>query len=121
MIEKENVGKGEPVLQLRVYLFNPNPARGAEINKERPCLVISNNIVNENLETVWVLPITSQYHDYATRVPFINDRGDENYIVVDQLRAIDKTRLSKYIYTITDIGVIEEVERIIKLMMFRRK
>jgi mRNA interferase MazF len=121
MIEKENVNKGEPILQLRVYLFDPNPARGAEINKERPCLVISNNIVNENLDTVWVLPITSQYHDYATRVSFTNDREEENYIVVDQLRAIDKKRLSKYIYTITDVKVIENVEKIIKLMMFRPK
>ncbi|WP_302821803.1 type II toxin-antitoxin system PemK/MazF family toxin [Fusobacterium ulcerans] len=122
MVEKVKKAKGKKeFLQFEVYLLKLDPTVGAEINKKRPCLIVSNSIANEGFETVWILPITSKVHNFPTRIPFLNDKEEKNYIAVDQLRVVDKGRLSKYLYTITDSEVIDEVYEKINLMLYRKK
>ncbi len=75
-----------------VYLVNLDPTVGHEIQKMRPCLVISPDEMNENIATVIIAPMTTKGRPYPTRVPCHFD-GKDGQIVLDQIRAVDKVRL----------------------------
>ena len=68
-----------------VYLINLDPAVGSEIQKTRPCLIISPDEMNRYIRTVIVAPMTSAAKDYPTRVncKFKRKKGQ---IVLDQIR-----------------------------------
>lgn len=87
------------VKRFDVYLVNLDPTIGAEIQKTRPCLVISPDEMNRNIRTVIIAPMTSAQKEYPTRVSctFQKKKGQ---IVLDQLRTIDKARLIKKLGTI---------------------
>ncbi|MCP4579750.1 MAG: type II toxin-antitoxin system PemK/MazF family toxin [Deltaproteobacteria bacterium] len=82
------------VKRFDVYRVNLDPTVGSEIQKTRPCLVISPDEMNRNIRTVIIAPMTSARKDYPTRVPCIF-RKKQGQIVLDQIRTIDKTRLIK--------------------------
>ena len=97
-----------------VYLINLNPTMGSEIQKTRPCLIISPDEMNRHIRTVIVAPMTTAGKDYPTRVKckFKKKKGQ---IVLDQIRTIDKTRLIKKIGKIdpeTQIEVISVFQRL---------
>lgn len=77
-----------------VYLASLDPTVGREIKKTRPCLVVSPDEMNESLGTVLVAPMTTGGFKAASRVP-IHFQGKNGWIVLDQMRALDKTRLIK--------------------------
>jgi mRNA interferase MazF len=64
------------------------------------------------LATIVVCPITSQSKNYPTRVRF-DLEGQTNWIVVDQIRTIDKSRITKTIGHLDD-NTIEQVKGVIK-------
>lgn len=103
------------VNQYEVYLVNLDPTIGAEIKKTRPCLIISPNEMNNNIETIIVAPMTTKSHSYPTRVRCIFDNKTA-YIVLDQIRTIDKQRLYKKI-GIMDKKSILSIKNIIKEML----
>ena len=82
-----------------VFLINLDPTVGSEIQKTRPCLVISPDEMNRHIRTVIVAPMTTAGKDYPTRVSceFQRKKGQ---IVLDQVRTIDKSRLIKKIGTV---------------------
>lgn len=82
------------VRRFEVYLVNLDPTVGHEIQKMRPCLVISPDELNEHIATVIVAPMTTQGRTYPTRVPCHFD-GKDGQIVLDQIRTVDKVRLVK--------------------------
>jgi mRNA interferase MazF len=97
-----------------VYLTNLNPTVGSEIQKTRPCLVISPDEMNRHIRTVIIAPMTRAGKDYPTRVSctFKKKKGQ---IVLDQIRTIDKTRLVKKLGTIdpeTQLKVITTLQRL---------
>jgi mRNA interferase MazF len=53
--------------QYEIYLINLDPTVGHEIKKTRPCLVISPDEINRNIQTVIIAPMTTKSHDYPTR------------------------------------------------------
>jgi len=75
-----------------IHLVSLDPTRGREIKKTRPCLVISPDELNANLQTVVVAPLTSSGKPYPFRVPcqFENKPG---FIVLDRIRTVDRERL----------------------------
>ncbi len=77
-----------------VVLVNLDPTVGAEIQKTRPCLVISPNEMNRNVRTVIVAPLTTQGQRYPTRVR-CRFQGKKGHVVLDQIRAVDRSRLVK--------------------------
>ena len=103
------------VNQYHVYLVNLNPTLGHEINKVRPCLIISPDEMNHMVGTVIIAPMTTKSHPYPTRVPLLFE-GKSGYIVLDQIRTIDKDRLIKELGKI-DTSVIKKVKKIIKEML----
>ncbi len=77
-----------------IWLVNLDPTQGSEINKARPCVVVSPVELNDHLRTVIVAPMTSKGFAAPFRIP-ITHAGTKGQILLDQLRTIDKTRLLK--------------------------
>ena len=76
------------------FLVSLDPTVGHEIQKTRPCAVISPDEMNRHVGTVIIAPMTSKGRNYPTRVA-CQFQGVEGQIVLDQIRTVDKTRLSK--------------------------
>ncbi|HLC23682.1 MAG TPA: type II toxin-antitoxin system PemK/MazF family toxin [Dehalococcoidia bacterium] len=77
-----------------VYLVNLDPVAGAEIQKTRPCAIISPDEMNHHLRTVIVAPMTTKGRSYPSRVP-CRFEGKDGQVVLDQVRTVDKARLVK--------------------------
>ena len=82
------------VKRFEVYLINLDPSIGSEIQKTRPCLVISPDEMNAHIATVIVAPMTTRGREYPTRVK-CKFQGKAGQIVLDQIRTVDKGRLVK--------------------------
>jgi mRNA interferase MazF len=80
------------VTRFDVYLVALDPTVGSEIQKTRPCLVVSPDELNRHIATAIVAPMTTRARPYPTRVP-CHFEGKDGQIVLDQLRTVDRTRL----------------------------
>jgi mRNA interferase MazF len=101
-----------------LYWVDLSPTKGAEINKTRPwpCVVISPLEMNAHLRTIIIVPVTRRGREgYPTRVKLTVNDGD-GWIVLDQIRAIDKTRLCEKIGNLNTEEIIE-MKSIIKEML----
>jgi mRNA interferase MazF len=75
-----------------VWLVALDPTAGAEMQKTRPCLVISPDEMNQHLRTVVIAPMTTLTRPYPTRVA-VRFQGKRGQVALDQLRAVDRQRL----------------------------
>lgn len=82
------------VRRFEVYLVSLDPTIGSEIQKIRPCLIVSPDEMNLCIATVIVAPMTTRGRDYPTRVE-VRFQGKDGQIVLDQMRTVDKARLVK--------------------------
>lgn len=82
--------------QYQIILVNLDPTIGSEIKKTRPCVIISPDEMNKYLQTIIVAPMTSSGKKYPTRIEVKHD-NKIGWIVVDQIRTIDKERIIKKI------------------------
>ena len=85
--------------RFEVHLINLDPTVGSEIKKTRPCLVMSPDEINHNIRTVIVAPLTTKGQSYPTRLP-CRFKGKHGHVVLDQVRAVDRSRLIKKLGTI---------------------
>jgi mRNA interferase MazF len=85
---------GVVVKRFDVFLVNLDPTVGSEIQKTRPCVIISPDEMNRNIATAIIAPMTTKGKVYPTRV-VCQFQGKDGQIVLDQIRTIDKTRLIK--------------------------
>jgi len=85
---------GVVVSRFDVFLVNLDPTLGHEIKKTRPCLIISPDEMNKHIETIIIAPMTTKGRSYPSRVP-VSFQGKKGQIVLDQIRTIDKTRLTR--------------------------
>ncbi len=86
MVKTEDVRRGD------VFLVSPDPARGGEIQKTRPCVVVSPDELNSYLRTFIVAPLTTGGHPYPFRIS-CRFEGRVGYVVIDQVRTVDRERL----------------------------
>jgi len=98
--------------QYSIVLVNLDPTIGSEIKKIRPCVIISPNEMNFNIDTLIIAPMTTKSRKYPTRVKI----NENSYIVLDQIRTVDKKRIIKKVGEL-DIKIILEVKEIIKEML----
>jgi len=101
--------------QYEVYLIELDPALGREIQKTRPCLVISPNEMNQYIGTVIIAPMTTKSHAYPSRVG-LRFQGKEGWIVLDQIRTVDKSRLVRKLGSIKT-GTIQQVKATLSAML----
>ena len=106
---------GMVIHQYEVYLIDLDSTLGHEMKKTRPCVVISPDEMNKTIGTVIVAPMTTKSKNYPTRVQLIF-QNKQGWIVLDQLRTVDKTRLIQKLGKI-DEHAIEETKRILKEML----
>lgn len=105
------------VKRFDVYLVGLDPTIGSEIQKTRPCIVISPDEMNDNIRTIIIAPMTSASKDYPTRVP-CNFKKKEGYIVLDQIRTIDKSRLIKRLGSIDPKAQLDVVTVLQRMFAF---
>jgi mRNA interferase MazF len=77
-----------------VHLVRLDPTLGSEIQKTRPCVIVSPDELNTYLRTVIVAPMTTAGQQYPWRIPCRFKRRS-GYVVLDQLRTVDRERLVK--------------------------
>jgi mRNA interferase MazF len=98
--------------QYQVILVSLDPTIGSEIRKTRPCVVISPDEMNRHLATVVIAPVTTTSKDYPTRIEIKHEKRS-GWIVLDQVRIIDKQRVIKVLGKLTR-SEIKEVKAVIK-------
>jgi mRNA interferase MazF len=98
--------------QYQIILVNLDPTLGSEIKKTRPCVVISPNEMNKFLHTVVIAPMTTSSKNYPTRIEVRHD-SKIGWIVLDQIRTIDKQRIIKDLGRLTK-SEINELKSVLK-------
>ena len=98
--------------QYQIILVNLDPTIGSEIKKTRPCVIISPDEMNKYLRTIIVAPMTTNSKKYPTRIEVKHDRKI-GWIVIDQIRTIDKQRIIKILGRLSR-PEIKEVKSVIK-------
>ena len=100
------------VAQYQIVLVNLDPTIGSEIQKTRPCVIVSPNEINNHLSTVVIAPMTSTSRKYPSRVK-VKHNGQEGWVVIDQLRTIDKIRIVRKVGSLSE-KEISECKRVIR-------
>ena len=98
------------IVQYAIVLVNLDPTLGSEIQKTRPCVVVSPNEMNKHLNTIIIVPMTSSLKEYPTRVA-VNHNSKKGMIALDQIRTVDKKRILKVLGKLnkTEIQFTKEV------------
>lgn len=91
--------------QYDIVLINLDPTLGSEIKKTRSCVIISPIEMNDNLRTITIAPMTTKSRKYPTRVK-VKHNKQVGWIVIDQIRTIDKIRIIKNLGSLTDEEII---------------
>lgn len=82
------------IKQYEIILVNLDPSIGSEMKKTRPCVILSPDEMNKYLQNVIIAPITNTSKPYPTRLE-IKNKEVTGWIVLDQIRTIDKVRIVK--------------------------
>ena len=80
--------------RFNVFLVRLDPTTGAETAKTRPCVVVSPDELNRAIATVIIAPMTTVRRGWPTRI-VVAFQGKSGEIALDQIRAVDKSRLVK--------------------------
>ena len=102
--------------RFEVYLVNLDPAVGGEIQKTRPCVIVSPDEINRAINTVIIAPLTSGSRNYPSRVACEFD-GKSGHVLIDQIRVVSKQRLIKPLGTLdgkTQIQVLATLAEMFK-------
>ncbi|NML67499.1 type II toxin-antitoxin system PemK/MazF family toxin [Hymenobacter sp. RP-2-7] len=105
------------VQRFEVWLVNLDPTQGSEINKTRPCVVISPDELNRYLRTVTVAALTSAQRAYPSRVDCqFQDKAGQ--VALDHIRSVDKARLVKKLGAIATDTAKEIGDRLVELFQY---
>ena len=103
------------VSQYDVFRISLDPTVGHEIKKSRPCIIISPDEMNKYISTVIIAPMTLKSRPYPTRV-HVKFRGKDGWVVLDQIRTVDRKRLVKKLGKI-DHNAVNNIKAVIKEML----
>jgi len=104
------------IYRFDIVLVKLNPTVGSEIQKTRPCIVISPDEMNM-LKTVIIAPMTSKGFDFIFR-PKIEFENKKGLVLLDQIRAVDKKRIIKKIGQVDKDTSLEIIDTLLE--MFRQ-
>ncbi len=102
--------------QYQIVLVNLDPTIGSEIKKTRPCVIISPDEMNAHLDTIIVAPMTTKSRQYPTRIK-VRHKNQVGWIIIDQIRTIDKKRIIKVLDSLTLLE-IKKVKETIKKTLY---
>jgi len=98
------MASNKEIKRFDVYWATFDPAISSEIQKTRPCIIVSPDIMNNVLNTVMVVPLTKTFIDWPFRLIMSID-GKQSSAAFDQLRSVSKERLGK------KVAVLEEKQQ----------
>jgi mRNA interferase MazF len=102
------------VVRGEVWLINLDPTVGSEIQKTRPCVVVSPPEMHDHLKTLLIAPMTTGSKPAPFRIPVTFEKK-KGLILLDQMRSVDKSRLVKKMGSVSDktltetLSVLQEV------------
>lgn len=107
---------GEPqmIKTGEVWLVDLDPTQGSEIQKTRPCVVISPPEMHDHLRTVIVAPMTTGSRAAGFRIN-VTFQGKSGLILLDQIRTVDKSRLVKKSGSV-HAATLEKILRTLQMM-----
>jgi mRNA interferase MazF len=106
-----------PPRRYEVFLVNLDPTQGAEIQKTRPCVVVSPDEMNRHIQMVIIAPLTSTRRAYPTRVNVTFQRK-EGQVVLDQIRTVDKSRLVKHLGRLPESPAREVADVLLQMFAY---
>jgi mRNA interferase MazF len=110
----------DPIVVRRgdIWWVSLDPTQGSEIRKTRPAVVMTVNALNRARRTVVVVPLSTGPEPRPPIVVATPSAGPNSVAVCDQLRAVDKRRLTRISGRLadSDLRIIEEgIRRILEL------
>ncbi|MBW1671920.1 MAG: type II toxin-antitoxin system PemK/MazF family toxin [Deltaproteobacteria bacterium] len=99
-----------------IWSVQLDPTQGSEIKKTRPCVVISPDEMT-SLKTAIVAPMTSKGFNFPTRIQY-TFQGKKGLILLDQMRAVDKSRLIQKLGIISKSAQIKTINCLQELFAF---
>jgi len=103
------------IKQYSIYWIDLDPTRGSEVNKTRPCVIISPDEMNRYIKTVIVVPLTHTLKAYPSRV-LCEVKGEKGAIMLDQIRTVDKLRIGALIDKLS-LKEINNIKSVINQML----
>ena len=101
-------------LRGEIWITELDPTVGREIQKTRPCVVVSPNSMNQFLDTVTVMPMTSGSWEAPFRVP-VQTGGKQGFLLAEQLRTTDRHRMRKRVGAL-DAATLREALAVLREM-----
>lgn len=110
-MKQTNIKRGD------IFWVDFDPAKATEIQKTRPAVVCSHDVLNENSSRIIVAPVTSNLKKiYSFEYAIKDSSGLNGKIMLDQIRSIDKSRLGKKIGSLSS-RELQEISIILKLVL----
>ncbi|MGD0259186.1 MAG: type II toxin-antitoxin system PemK/MazF family toxin [Verrucomicrobiota bacterium] len=78
-----------------IWWVNLDPAKGREIKKHRPCVIVSADWLNSKRSTPVVVPLSASPESAPPVVVAVPSAGPDSVAVIDQVRAVDKSRFTR--------------------------
>lgn len=93
-----------------IYWVDLNPTKGSEINKKRPCVIVSATSINRARNTVVVIPLSTAAHPRPPIVIDVECLDKKVVAICDQIRTVDKSRLIHFAgkFSLQDINKLNE-------------
>lgn len=99
-----------------IWWVNFDPSISGEIQKQRPVVIVSNDISNKYLNRVQVVPVTSKVEKLYPSEAYVTVAGKQGKAMADQLSTVSKQRLHRQIGRVTQIEM-QEIERAIRTQL----
>ncbi len=98
-----------PVRRGDIWLATLDPTRGGEVQKTRPCLIVSPFEMHDYLRTIIIVPMTTGSQPARYRIPFTFE-GKAGLILLDQVRTLDKQRFIKRLGAVPSATLLATLE-----------
>jgi len=105
-----------PMKRGEVWWVNFEPSVGGEIQKQRPAVIMSNDMSNKYLNRVQAVPLTSKIERLYPSEAYVMLNGKQHKAMADQLTTVSKVRLSNNMGRLSKAD-LQQVEQAIKVQL----